>query len=293
MPVLSRVDDRLKFATKHFPEKALLDRSRLYWAFNQGRECPLDEDHLMGEEDKYQQPVLYKSVFSQGMQIRKEIALDYGNKVYPLLIPYACSTMLFNARALEEIHSYRKAHGIPINWKSIGIDNNNQKSVGIHIRRSDKVYSGESTAFEAALYVQKIINVTGGLEKARKSISHCFLASDEYNAVIEIKEALVEKEIPCKIYSLVNDERKGTSHQQQRVIGREDTLVFLTEVSLLIESSYFIGSMNSNVGCFVTLMRSCPSYEESAGDIFLESYLESHEYFHSYGVDSDSWFNCI
>ena len=170
MPVLSHVDDRLKFATKHFPDEALLDQSRLYWAFNQGRKCPLDEDHLMGEEVQNQQPILYRSVFSHGIKIRNEIALVYGNKVYPLLIPYACSTMLFNARAWEEIHSYRKAHGIPINWKSIGIDNNNQKSVGIHIRRSDKVQSGESTSFEAALYVQKIINVTGGLE-ARKSIS--------------------------------------------------------------------------------------------------------------------------
>ena len=174
---------------------------------------------------------------------------------------------------LNEIHKLYEERGIPGKWKYEHND-----SVAFHVRRSDKVATGESKKYKADDYVQKMIEAVG-----EKNITNCFVASDDYAAVEEIKDALLERNASCNVSTLADTRRRGTSEYHQMEISYEDTLVFLAEISILINSTYFIGTMNSNIGSFVTLMRSCPAYNKG------ENLANSTTMFRSYGVDQDEW----
>jgi len=63
----------------------------------------------------------------------------------------------------------------------------------------------------------------------------------------------------------------------------EDTIEFLTELSIAIDSTYFIGTFNSNIGTLVTLLRSCKA---SSSNPRLSGY---YNYFRSYGDDTVKW----
>ena len=57
------------------------------------------------------------------------------------------------------------------------------------------------------------------------------------------------------------------------------TLVFLMELSMLVEATYFVGTFNSNVGELAAVLRACPGSGHSAQAHFAQSY----------GVDQEDW----
>ena len=114
------------------------------------------------------------------------------------------------------------------------------------VRRGDKIIN-EARKWEGKEYVDKLLSIT------TKPIEQCFIASDDYSAVLEIKRSLEENNVGCKVYTLVEPKQKG-SFQGDR--SDEEVLQLITEISILSEVTYFIGTSSSNIGMLVSLLRS-------------------------------------
>ena len=279
MPVLDRVRDRNTFAQRWLP--ASENERDPFWAVdNENTDDYIIEEYPNRKRDLIlnNKPVVYLTTYSHGHVFRGDgIHLIFPDEsmdeLYSLLKPYACTSFQFNRQTLDDIHKLYEERGISGKWK-----HEHDDSVAFHVRRSDKVAGGESRKYEADEYVQKMIETVG-----EKNISNCFVASDDYAAVEEMKVALLQRNVSCNVSTLADTSRQGTSERQQMALSYEDTLAFLAEISILINSTYFIGAMNSNIGSFVTLMRSCPAYNRG------ENLANSTTMFRSYGVDQDEW----
>lgn len=227
--------------------------------------------------------LIIRDLFSFGFQVRKDIFRLFPNEdtLYLLLMQYACTSLKFNPKTLHDIKNHKEEHGIPIEWNAV-----DGHTVGFHIRRSDKILR-ESRMYTADKYVEKMIYAVGGLKKAQTQISRCFVTSDTNGAVEEMRATLNQYNMTCSLFTMSDLSRRGTTKTLQSRISYDDTITFLSEISLLIDSTFFIGTMNSNVGVFVTLMRSCPAYDR--GEKLIDGNLKANHYFASYGVDRDSW----
>ena len=178
-------------------------------------------------------------------------------------------------------------------------------SAAFHIRRGDKIIS-ESRAYGTMEYVSKLVNdvATTGASDLRPCIKHCFVATDDYGVVEQLSKDLQTNNIPCQLYTLTKPGYETTRKG-------DDFTVFLAQMELLIRSTYFIGTFNSNVGGLVALYRGCyhgqrrhiniettrndPDNHDH-GKVFsetLDPLLVSNKlnhYYHSYGVDVDDWY---
>lgn len=192
--------------------------------------------------------------------LRRHIKKNLPHLTYDFLSPKVCSSISFSKIGIRHANQYKLTSSIP--------DFSNTISVGFHVRRGDKIKLNESRIFTGKEYVQKLIEIT------TERIDNCFIASDDYNAVTEIKAALKSHKVGCKVYSFVGREQNG--NVQGSMVDSE-LLKFITELTILSKVTYFIGTFNSNVGTLVSLLRGCYTKES------LHSY-------HSYGVDKDAFF---
>ena len=181
-----------------------------------------------------------------------------------------CPHFQFNERTLREIEFHRQGYNIlPANL--------NGTSVAFHLRRGDKIKSklfhpgrprnlndvlmyvyhtfvprGESRMFSADAYVDKLRTV---LPKGI-TVDHCFVSSDDYDAVRELDEALQRHNVQCALHTLTEPKERG-NNVNNKFPKAERTVHFLAELQIMIEATYFVGTFNSNVGLFVTAMRGC------------------------------------
>ena len=294
MPVLDELKDRSIFAKKWLPVSAQTGDPFISYGPPISSSSPNSIEDATGSET----PLVISGVFSHNGHFRRGLQkLDKMKKtddnlhsqwdwhyLYYSLIPYACNNFQFNQRTQKEIKEHLLEHNISTSPST------NRKMVGFHIRRSDKVVSGESSKYTAQAYVKKWINSLGEMRNTTaQSFTHCFIASDEFVAVEEFRAALDHEKIPCHVITLTPTARNGTSDAKQRKSTYAETLTFLAEMSVLVEAEYFVGTMSSNVGAFVTLMRSCPAYFRGES---LEDYKEKltkNHYYNSFGVDRD-WY---
>eukprot|EP00986_Skeletonema_menzelii_P014906 scaffold10570_cov141-Skeletonema_menzelii.AAC.4 len=295
MPVLDELKDRSIFAKKWLPVSAQTGDPFISYGPPISSSSPNSIEDATGSET----PLVISGVFSHNGHFRRGLQkLDKTMKktddnlhsqwdwhyLYYSLIPYACNNFQFNQRTQKEIKEHLLEHNISTSPST------NRKMVGFHIRRSDKVVSGESSKYTAQAYVKKWINSLGEMRNTTaQSFTHCFIASDEFVAVEEFRAALDHEKIPCHVITLTPTARNGTSDAKQRKSTYAETLTFLAEMSVLVEAEYFVGTMGSNVGAFVTLMRSCPAYFRGES---LEDYKEKltkNHYYNSFGVDRD-WY---
>lgn len=193
---------------------------------------------------------------------RRKIRSTYsvtGLPYYQWMSKEACSTLRFSKIGLQRMNELTKQNNIPSFL--------NTASVGFHVRRGDKTQH-ESRLFKGEEYVNKLLEITNETEK---NVENCFIASDDYIGLLDVKKALKKGNVPCKVYSLVNRSQKGS-----KVGSRTDyeVLQFITELSVLIETTYFIGSFDSNVGSLVSMMRSCGRKDKSH---FSQSYSVSRK----------------
>jgi len=203
------------------------------------------------------------------------------DRLYRLVSNYACTSLQFNPETKDAMKKVKLKAGLSPAYFGTEYGNvNNTTSVTFHIRRSDKLI-GESKRYAGEDYVRKLLDVVGST--GARMITHCFVATDEYAAVEKLSESLTRNNISCHLETLVPQSRNGTSRQKQNHLSPEDTIEFLTELSIAIDSTYFIGTFNSNIGTLVTLLRSC---EASSSNPRLSGY---HNYFRSYGVDTEKW----
>lgn len=150
-------------------------------------------------------------------------------------------------------------------------------SISFHIRRTDKVSQGKARAYPATVYLEKALAIQ---ERDEIDLTHCFIATDDYNVIAEMRRAL---------NAVLDGTRRGRlcrelhftpsgGHTHFR-ISEDGTLVFLSELSILVETTYFVGTFSSNVGGLVGVMRACPNLPHDG----------TQHYAQSYGVDSDTW----
>merc|ERR1719362_210528 len=60
--------------------------------------------------------------------------------------------------------------------------------------------------------------------------------------------------IGCKVHTMVKPNQNGSREGDRSDL---EVLQFLTEIHILSQATFFIGSFNSNVGALVSLLRSC------------------------------------
>ncbi|CAB9518669.1 expressed unknown protein [Seminavis robusta] len=190
-----------------------------------------------------------------------------GEEVYNRFAKETCDNFQFNDQAKQEIKAVMDENNIP--------DIRHTKSVAFHVRRGDKLI-GESAAYPGSDYVDKLLEVA---KRDKTRIDDCFITSDDYAAIDEIKQSLKEKKVRCKIHTVTKDTEHGSDFRRERngPADYESTIEFLTEVSLMSDATYFIGTFNSNVGSVASLMRKC-------------HYPDAPHYSNSYGVDRDVWY---
>ena len=82
----------------------------------------------------------------------------------------------------------------------------------------------------------------------------------------------------CAAHSLTRPIQRGSNARHG--VTDEDTFQFITELSLLIDTTYFIGTFSSKVGVLVKLLRSCPEGNDPT------------HYYQSYGVDRHYFWLC-
>ena len=205
--------------------------------------------------------------FTDG-DIRVTCLYDYGREIrnhyhlrgdstpfYKPLVDKMCPHLQFNAQAAQEMASFREHMGVP------AFDENNETTVTFHVRRTDKL-NGESDLYKGEEYVSRLVEVAPNV-----TFDHCFVATDSYPAVPEIEQALRKHNISCKLHYFA----------REATVSKTETLQFFTELSYMINATYFVGTFNSNVGGAVGVLRAC------SNDKPMETYANS------FGVDSDKW----
>ena len=285
MPVLDEIQQRSDFAKRWFPPEVNSAHLFTYSSpFSINSSSPNSIEDAKGDRT----PVVVSSVFSHEGHFRAGWKQSLGHdwySIYHKLIPYACNNFQFNERTQKEINIHLREHNI-----STSSNSTNLNMVGFHVRRSDKVSSGEADSYTADTYLSKWIDSLDKMDNATlQNFTHCFVASDEYGAVEEFRVALDSQGIPCQLVTLTPSKQNGTDFQQQNKLSYEETLRFLAEISLLVDAKYFVGTMGSNVGRFVTLMRSCPAYFRGERINNATDELTRLKFYNSIGIDS-KWF---
>mmetsp|Transcript_24342 Transcript_24342/g.36211 ORF Transcript_24342/g.36211 Transcript_24342/m.36211 type:complete len:682 (+) Transcript_24342:77-2122(+) len=297
VPVLDEVKDRSIFAKKWLPVSAQQDP---FWALPlEGgfRRIATSSPNSIKDAVGSETPLVISGVVSHRNHFRsgwKKLCkmqktddmlhpqVDW-HYLYYSLIPYACNNFQFNNHTQNEIKAHLLEH-------NISTSSSNPKMVAFHIRRSDKVRTRESSKYTAKTYVKKWINSLGERgDTTAQSFTHCFIASDEFAAVEEFRAVLDDQKIPCHVLTLTPTARRGTTMKKQAELGYAESLTFLAEMSVLVEAEYFVGTMGSSVGAFVTLMRSCPAFFRGEKFKDYKEELTKNHYYNSFGVDTD-WY---
>lgn len=173
--------------------------------------------------------------------IKEKQARKFSAKNYKTLMPVDQMSKVFSYK--DDMLSLIKD-----NIKSLNLP---QEFSCFHIRRGDKVLEKpydfgkkESERFEFSDY----------LEKA-KNIGSIFIMTDDYKAIVEAKEYLIENKLNHKLFYLTKQTQDGHSEQldveQNREYTKTELVSFFTEIEIAKLSSCFVGAQTSNVFRFI------------------------------------------
>jgi hypothetical protein len=190
-----------------------------------------------------------------------------STELYRKLLQQACPHIQFNAQTRQEIEAIKDRHGLP-NYA----DTERSNSVAFHIRRGDKIYT-ESRAFAPEEYVKRFLSISPAIGETH--FHYCYIATDDEAVVADTTAVLKQYNVSCAIQSMAND-----SLQQKRH-GPAATIHFLAELSVLKDATIFVGSMNSNVGMLVSMLRGCHQLQREG--------LPRPHFGASYGVAETRW----
>jgi hypothetical protein len=180
--------------------------------------------------------------------------------LWKVMVEEMCPSMQYNADTQAKVDEIRVAHSLP------RLLEEDKPSVAFHVRRSDKVSQGESELTDGKVYVDKLLEVAPGVDFGK-----CYIASDDEVAVAEVEQALDDAGIQCDHLSLLDGDKKGGSSGKFTRSTYDASLIFLTELSMLVEASYFVGKWDSNVAVMATILRGCPQVGHTTGN-FSNSY---------------------
>ena len=120
--------------------------------------------------------------------------------------------------------------------------------ISIHIRRGDKIVTGEMEDINLNIYVDAI-------RKYRYISNNIYIATDDVTVISYISKKLSDTDI--KIYYNKENKLKGfdekTYNLKSDSVRRDEVLNMLFDMDMMINSSFFIGTFSSNVGCVVAM----------------------------------------
>jgi hypothetical protein len=125
-------------------------------------------------------------------------------------------------------------------------------------------------------YVHKLMQIAQNV-----TFEHCFVATDDYRAVVEIREALANETVCNNLHNMTPPFVTGHC-QNSWMKGPQDyaeTIQFMAELQSMITTTYFVGTFNSNAGALTSVLRGCHGRND-----------DYPHYAHSYGVDTDGWY---
>ena len=149
-------------------------------------------------------------------------------------------------------------------------------SVAFHIRRGDKLIR-ESRAFSPQEYVDAL---TAGVSVSDKAlIRQCFVATDDYRVVDELEAALRNSSIACPVVHTLATKDYDTNRNGHHA------LQLFVDLKMLVDATFFVGSISSSIGGIVSLWRGCRPWRRCGAT----RANKFHHYYRSYYVDSDDW----
>lgn len=142
----------------------------------------------------------------------------------------------YNALTQNNISEKKQYINIPDNY------------ISVHIRRGDKIVTGEMEDINLNIYVDAI-------RKYRYISNNIYIATDDVTVISYISKKLSDTDI--KIYYNKENKLKGfdekTYNLKSDFVRRDEVLNMLFDMDMMINSSFFIGTFSSNVGCVVAM----------------------------------------
>lgn len=142
----------------------------------------------------------------------------------------------YNALTQNSISEKKQYINIPDNY------------ISVHIRRGDKIVTGEMENISLNIYVDAI-------RKYSYISNNIYIATDDVTVISYISKKL--SDIDIKIYYNKENKLKGfdekTYNLKSDSVRRDEVLNMLFDMDMMINSSFFIGTFSSNVGCVVAM----------------------------------------
>ncbi len=142
----------------------------------------------------------------------------------------------FNALTQNNISEKKQSINIPDNY------------ISVHIRRGDKIVTGEMEDINLNIYANAI-------RKYSYISNNIYIATDDVTVISYISKKLNDTDI--KIYYNKENKLKGfdekTYNLKSDSVRRDEVLNMLFDMDMMINSSFFIGTFSSNVGCVVAM----------------------------------------
>jgi len=209
--------------------------------------------------------------------------------LYRALVERMCPQLQFNSAAQQDMLELR--HGqYPDLPDDLRAPATKEVSVAFHVRRTDKLTSGESEMFHSSQYIHQAVQALELDHIALEQVTICFLATDDNAVHAEMQQALTEAGLTCRL--VFTPPSKMTTAKQndtaaaalnpgalEKRYETDAAMVFLTEFGILLEATYFVGTFGSNVGSLAAVLRACPG-----------GYDGNKNYAQTYGVDRPKWY---
>ena len=142
----------------------------------------------------------------------------------------------YNALTQNSISEKKQYINIPDNY------------ISVHIRRGDKIVTGEMEDIDLNIYADTI-------RKYSYISNNIYIATDDVTVISYISKKLNDTDI--KIYYNKENKLKGfdekTYNLKSDSVRRDEVLNMLFDMDMMINSSFFIGTFSSNVGCVVAM----------------------------------------
>ena len=142
----------------------------------------------------------------------------------------------YNALTQNSISEKKQYINIPDNY------------ISVHIRRGDKIVTGEMEDINLNIYVDAI-------RKYSYISNNIYIATDDVTVISYISKKL--SDIDTNIYYNKENKLKGfdekTYNLKSDSVRRDEVLNMLFDMDMMINSSFFIGTFSSNVGCVVAM----------------------------------------
>ena len=120
--------------------------------------------------------------------------------------------------------------------------------IALHIRRGDKIASGEDLGYESKLYAEKLLSLDSPIRRI-------FLMTDDYKSYHQLKELLPDYTIETS----ARETDQGWRHREFKQLPpeaiRSETIRLIADIEMARAASIFMGTYGSNVFRLIEFLR--------------------------------------